>query len=107
MPAQWPTFVNNVSSKLSSRDSDTRDDFAVFLANEYFNEVKSSQTTFGDQHISGQKPILEAGFKEAFEKIYSEERVPFDDKFEMARYADFFEPLPNNDYDFDPLCEIE
>lgn len=107
MPAQWPTFVNNVSSKLSSRDSDTRDDFAVFLANEYFNAVKSSQTTFGDQHISGQKPILEAGFKEAFEKIYSEERVPFDDKFEMARYADFFEPLPNNDYDFDPLCEIE
>lgn len=107
MPAQWPTFVNNVSGKLSARSADTRNDFAVFLANEYFNAVKGSQTTFGDQHISGQKPILEAGFKEAFEKIYSEERVPFDDKFEMARYADFFEPLPNNDFDYDPLCEIE
>ena len=107
MPAQWPTFVTNVSSKLESRSVDSRDEFAEFLANEYFTAIGQSQTTFGNTHIAGQKPILEAGFKEAFEKIYSEERVPFDDKFEMASYADFFEPLPNNDFDFDPLCEIE
>lgn len=107
MPAQWPTFVNNVSSKLSSRNSETRDEFAVFLAGEYFDAVSQSQTTFGNTHVAGQKPILEEGFKQAFEKIYTEEMIQFEDKFEMAKFADFFEPLPNTDFDFDPLCEVE
>lgn len=107
MPAQWPTFVNNVSNKLSSRSADSRDEFAVFLANEYFNAVKSSQTPFGNKHVSGQKTILEEGFKKAFEKIYTEETIKFENKFSMSAFADFFEPLPNNDFDFDPLCEIE
>jgi hypothetical protein len=107
MPAQWPTFVNNVSKKLESRSADTRKEFAIFLANEYFNAVKSSQTIFGNKHVSGKKPILENGFVKAFKEIYENETIKFEDKFEMNSFADFFEPLPNIDYDFDPLCEIE
>jgi hypothetical protein len=107
MPAQWPKFVNNVSKKLESRSADTIDEFAIFLANEYFTAVKQSQTTFGNKHISGQKPILEKGFIAAFKEIYENETIKFEDKFEMNSFADFFEPLPNIDYDFDPLCEIE
>lgn len=107
MPAQWPKFVNNVSKKLESRSADTRDEFAIFLANEYFTAVGQSQTTFGNTHVAGQKPILEKGFVEAFKEIYENETIKFEDKFEMQSFADFFEPLPNIDYDFDPLCEIE
>ena len=107
MPAQWPKFVNNVSKKLESRSADTRDEFAIFLANEYFTAVSQSQTTFGNTHVAGQKPILEKGFVKAFKEIYENETIKFEDKFEMNSFADFFEPLPNIDYDFDPLCEIE
>ena len=107
MAAQWPTFVNNLSDKLSSRSSNSRDEFSVFLANEYFNAVKKAQTPFGNTHVSGQKTILENGFKDAFKKIYNEETIEFSDKFNMLTFADFFEPLPNTNFDFDPLCEIE
>lgn len=107
MPAQWPKFVNNVSKKLESRSADTRDEFAIFLANEYFTAVGQSQTTFGNTHVPGQKLILENGFVKAFKEIYENETIKFEDKFEMNSFADFFEPLPNIDYDFDPLCEIE
>ena len=107
MPAQWPKFVNNVSKKLESRSADTREEFAIFLANEYFTAVGQSQTTFGNTHVAGQKPILEKGFVKAFNEIYENETIKFEDKFEMNSFTDFFEPLPNIDYDFDPLCEIE
>ena len=111
MPAQWPKFVNNVSKKLESRSAagpaDDSDDFAIFLANEYFTAVGQSQTTFGNTHVAGQKFILEKGFDKAFKEIYENETIKFEDKFEMNSFADFFEPLPNIDYDFDPLCEIE
>lgn len=116
MPAQWPKFVNNVSKKLESRSAESMGfppntpeigDFAIFLANEYFTAVGQSQTTFGNTHAAGQKPILEKGFDKAFKEIYENETIKFEDKFEMNSFADFFEPLPNIDYDFDPLCEIE
>ena len=41
MPAQWPIFINNVSKKLASRTSKGPDDFGMFVANEYFNAVKT------------------------------------------------------------------
>ena len=107
MPAQWPLFINNVSTKLSSKDASSIDEFAVFLANEYFNCVKTSQTIYGNIHQSGQKPILESGFKSAFKKIYEEENVMFDDKFNMSTYADLFEKSPGPDTTFDPYCELE
>ena len=47
MPAQWPLFINNVSSKLASRSSKGADDFGAFMADEYFNAVKTAQTPFG------------------------------------------------------------
>ena len=85
MPAQWPTFVKNVSKKLESRSADPRKEFAIFLANEYFNAVKSSQTIFGNKHVSGKKRILEKGFIAAFEEIFDNETIRFENKFEMSR----------------------
>ena len=44
MPANWPTFINNVSSKLSSGTLEGPIEMGKFVASEYFNAVKSSQT---------------------------------------------------------------
>lgn len=107
MPAQWPIFINNVSTKLSSLSASSIDEFAVFLANEYFNSVKTSQTMFGNIHQSGQKPVLEEGFKKAFKKIYEEEDVNFESKFSNSKYADMFEKAPGPDTNFDTYCELE
>lgn len=107
MPAQWPTFINNVSKKLSSGDASSVDEFAIFLANEYFNCVKTAQTIYGNTHQSGQKSILENGFKDAFKKIYEEETVMFDSKSSMSTYADLFEKPPGPDTSFDLYCELE
>lgn len=107
MPAQWPIFINKVSAKLSSLSSSSIDEFAVFLANEYFNSVKTSQTMFGNIHQPGQKTILEEGFKKAFKKIYDEEDVEFESKFTNSKYADMFEKAPGPDTNFDTYCELE
>jgi len=107
MPAQWPNFINKVSAKLSSLSSSSIDEFAVFLAGEYFNSVKTSQTMYGNIHQSGQKPILEEGFKKAFKKIYEEETVEFESKFTNSKYADMFEKAPEPDTNFDAYCDLE
>jgi hypothetical protein len=107
MPAQWPIFINNVSAKLSSLSSSSIDEFATFLAGEYFNSVKTSQTMYGNMHQSGQKPVLEEGFKKAFKKIYEEEDIEFDSKFTNLKYADMFEKAPGPDTNFDAYCELE
>jgi hypothetical protein len=70
MPAQWPTFINNLSKKLASRDSKGPDDMGTFVANEYFNAVKTAQTPFGNIHEAGKKSILESGFKKAFNLLF-------------------------------------
>ena len=59
MPANWPTFINNVSSKLSSGTLEGPIEMGKFVASEYFNAVKSSQTLFGNIHKSGQLLILQ------------------------------------------------
>ena len=94
MPAQWPIFINNVSSKLASRSSKGPDDFGTFMANEYFNAVKTSQTPFSNLHKSGQKSILEAGFKKAFNDLFKSTAPSLEDKIEDPKYSDLLEGLP-------------
>ena len=111
MPAQWPTFIKNVSDRLVSNsksfDPDSIDEFAVFVATEYFNAVNGkAQSPFGDTHVPGQKIILDNGFKEAFKKIYETERVNFDDKFTMPDFAEFNEPTVVPNFKTDVACDI-
>ncbi len=94
MPAQWPLFINNLSNKLSSRSIGGPDQFGEFVANEYFNAVKTSQTPFGNIHSSGQKTILVEGFKKAFNKLFDSVEPALEDKEKNPLFADFFEPFP-------------
>lgn len=117
MPAQWPTFINTVSSKLISRSlsADRANDevqqytleIAELFANEYHKAVKTSQTPFGNIHQPGSKSILEAGFKQAFGKLFESLEPQLEDKFDDPDYSDISEGLPVPDYNYDPLCEIE
>lgn len=117
MPAQWPTFINTVSSKLISRSlsADRANDevqqytleIAELFANEYHKAVKTSQTPFGNIHQPGSKSILEAGFKQAFGKLFESLEPQLEDKFDDPDYSDISEGLPVPDYSYDPLCEIE
>lgn len=94
MPAQWPIFINNVSSKLASRSSKGPDDFGMYFANEYFNAVKTSQTPFGNLHSAGQKSVLEQGFKKAFNDLFKSLAPTLEDKIKDGNYADLLEGLP-------------
>jgi hypothetical protein len=107
MPAQWPVFINRISSKLSSMNSSSIDEFAVFVANEYFNSVSTSQTMYGNTHQPGEKQILENGFKQAFKKIYEEEEIEFDSKSTNPAFADLTENPTAPDITYDALCEVE
>lgn len=117
MPAQWPTFINTVSSKLISRSlsADRANDevqqytleIAELFANEYHKAVKTSQTPFGNIHQPGSKSILEAGFKQAFGKLFESLEPQLEDKFDDPLYSDISEGIPVPDYSYDPLCELE
>lgn len=107
MPAQWPIFINNLSKKLASRTSKGPDDMGMFVANEYFNAVKTAQTPFGNIHKSGQKPILEEGFKKAFNILFKSLEPQLEDKFGNPLYDDMFERLPGVDLSTNPDCDFE
>ena len=107
MPAQWPKFIKDVSDQMISQNYDSVDEWALFLSNQYFNTVKTAQAPYGEMHVSGQKPILDAGFVKAFNKIFNEETVSFEDKFELPRFADFNDPTVVPNYENNTTCEIE
>lgn len=94
MPAQWPLFINNVSNKLASRTLKSTEEMGTFIANEYFNAVKTSQTPFGNLHESGSKTILEEGFKEAFKNLFDSLTPLLDEKMKDPKFADMEEQLP-------------
>lgn len=107
MPAQWPIFINNLSKKLASRTSKGPDDIGMFVANEYFKAVKTAQTPFGNIHKPGQKPILEEGFKKAFNMLFKSLEPKLEDKFGNPLYDDMLERLPGVDLSVNPDCDFE
>jgi hypothetical protein len=107
MPAQWPVFINNVSSKLASKSAKSPDDIGTFIANEYFNAVKTAQTPFGNIHEPGQKSILETGFKKAFNILFNSLEPQLEDKFGDPLYDDMLEKLPGVDLSIDTDCDFE
>jgi hypothetical protein len=107
MPAQWPLFINNVSSKMASKTLKTSDDMAMLISQEYFNAVKTSQTPFGNIHQSGQKAILDAGFKEAFKQLYESQAPSLEDKKLDPAFNDLKDnlPIPNINANIDKELE--
>ena len=97
MPAQWPTFIAQVSNKMSSHSPLGPDDFGSFVANEYFKAVSTAQTPFGNIHAPGQKTILEVGFKKAFNELFNSTEPLLEDKKSLEPYSDMDEELPTTE----------
>jgi len=108
MPANWGTFITNVSNKLSGNsiqgayDPTGRDvdDFATFLANQYISAISGkAQTPFGNLHQQGNVQLITAAFTRAFKLLENERSPTLADKIKDPKYSDLKEPIPtvNND----------
>jgi hypothetical protein len=108
MPANWATFITNVSNKLSGNsiqgayDPTGRDvdDFATFLANQYVSAISGkAQTPFGNLHQKGNVQLITSAFNQAFKLLENERTPTLADKIKDPKYADLKEPVPtvNND----------
>jgi hypothetical protein len=104
MPANWGSFISNVSIKLSlqsiqgayDKPGQDVDDFATYLANQYVLAISGkAQTPFGNLHQQGDSEIIKTAFKKAF-KLLEEERSPtLADKIKDPKYADLKDPIPS------------
>jgi hypothetical protein len=104
MPANWSTFIERVSNKLSGQSiqgaydqgGKNVDDFATFLADEYVSAISNkAQTPFGNLHQKGNIELLKIAFSKAF-KLLEEERLPtLDQKLKDPKYGDLKDPIPS------------
>ena len=108
MPANWGSFITNVSNKLSGQSIkgayDPRggdiDDFATFLADQYVLAISGkAQTPFGNLHQKGNTQLITSAFNRAF-KLLEEQRSPtLEEKKKDPEYLDLKEPIPTVDND--------
>ena len=98
MPADWTSFVNNVSQKFGSQDLKDSDDLAEYLTSQYIAAtVNKAQSPFGNLHKKGKDSVMKSKFSEAF-KMLEKERIPsFADKENDPMYADLEETIPEVD----------
>lgn len=108
MPANWSSFISNVSNKLSGQsikgayDPSGRDvdDFATYLADQYVLAISGkAQTPFGNLHQKGNTQIITSAFGRAF-KLLEEQRSPtLEEKIKDPEYSDLKEDIPTVDND--------
>lgn len=98
MPADWKTFVQEVSDKLLSKDIKNNDDLAEFLANQYTKAVVGkAQSPFGNTHQSGRKEIIISGFKKAFDELEKRPIPTFAQKEQDPLFSQLDGELPTPD----------
>ena len=89
MPANWGTFITNVSSKLTSQSIGSYDEMADFLRNEYISAtVGKAASPYGQTHVKGQDAIMYEGFKKGFKMLYEGGDLTFEEKKTNPAYAD-------------------
>lgn len=104
MPADWISFITNVSNKLDgqsvqgSYDSGGRniDDFATYLSQQYTNAtVGKAQSPFGNTHQKGTEQVLIASFSQAFKMLETEKSPTLEEKQKDPKFQDLKqEPTP-------------
>jgi hypothetical protein len=109
MPADWSSFIKNVSDKLSSQSIKGPEDLADFLTKQYTSAtVGKAQSPFGNTHQKGQDSIMLAAFSKGF-KMLEEERSPtFQEKLLNPLYEKLDSPLPEiNASDFVDKTDLD
>ena len=97
MPADWSSFIKNVSEKLSSRTLKNNDDLARFISDQYcLATVGKAQSPFGNTHLEGVRNVLYLGFKKAFDELTNSQSPTFEEKEKDPMYADLKEEVPTS-----------
>jgi hypothetical protein len=104
MPADWTTFISNVSNKLDGQTIQASydpelgdvDDFATYLAQQYTTAtVGKAQSPYGNTHQQGSQEILKGSFSKAFKMLETEKTPTLEDKQKDPKYQDLRqEPTP-------------
>ena len=95
MPADWKSFIDNVSKKIESQDIKDSEDFANFISDQYLKAtVDKAQSPFGNVHKKGSSDILVSSFARAFKMLESETSPTLEEKESDPMYADLEEKLP-------------
>jgi hypothetical protein len=89
MPANWGTFITNVSGKLTSQSIKSYEEMADFLRKEYISAtVGKAASPYGQIHVKGQDAIMFEGFKKGFKMLYEGGDLSFEEKKTNPEYAD-------------------
>lgn len=104
MPADWTTFISNVSNKLDGQTIQASydpelgdvDDFASFLAGQYTTAtVGKAQSPYGNTHQQGSQEILKGSFAKAFKMLETEKTPTLEEKQKDPKFQDLKqEPTP-------------
>jgi len=106
MPADWNSFVSNVSSKLDNQsfdasydpDGENVNDFSTYLAQQYIDAtVNKAQTPYGNTHQKGDDAILINSFTEAFKKLETQTSPTLDEKKKDPNYRSLNESPKKQD----------
>jgi hypothetical protein len=98
MPADWKTFIQEVSDKLLSKEIKNNDDLAEFLTNQYTKAVVGkAQSPFGNTHQSGRKEIIVSGFKKAFDELEKRPIPTFIEREQDPLFSQLEGELPTPD----------
>jgi hypothetical protein len=106
MPANWNSFVSNVSSKLDNQSFDGSydpagenvNDFSTYLAQQYIEAtVNKAQTPYGNTHQKGDDRILINSFTEAFKKLQTQTSPTLDEKKKDPNYRSLNESPKEQD----------
>ena len=104
MPANWSSFITNVSNKISGQSIQGSydpagkdvDDFATYLADQYVLAINNkAQTPFGNLHQKGDSELLKTAFSKAFKLLESEKSPTLEQKLKDPKYEDLKEPIPS------------
>lgn len=95
MPADWTTFIREVSDKLASQSIGGNAELADFISTQYCKAtVGKAQSPFGNTHKTGRREILTLAFKKGFDELEKNPGPTFEEKEKDPKYADLDEKLP-------------
>lgn len=95
MPADWSSFIQNVSDKLASRSIKNNQDLADYLTDQYTNAIiGKAQSIYGNTHQSGRKEILSLALKKTFDELETNPSPTFEEREKDPKFADLKEELP-------------
>ena len=95
MPADWPTFIQEVSDKLSSQTIKSKTEMAELVSDQYVKAtVNKAQSPFGNTHQSGKKEILFLAFKKALDELETNPGPTFEEKEKDPAFANLEEEIP-------------